>query len=396
LENVLFFPIWLVSPHFETDLELMINEMEDGNNVYFLFCKKDLKICENKIFNISCNKCKKIRKRILSMFIIKYFDKIKIINLGKYSKIYTKTNFPNSICNINKLRELKFDSFDIGYAIASSLAEEIDRSSFSDCQEKITKYFSEAINFYRCIKSIIDDYKITKGYIFNARFCFSRAFFQAFLDKNTIIYTHDRGATVNKYVIVKNKLLHDINDYVERVNTLWDNEPDIFLKKNISDIFFKKRYLGEETNYISFTAIQKTLKLPDEINKYNKIIAIFSSSDFEYTNAGKEYLSNYYLSQEDGINKIVESLKNEKDIGIFLREHPNQKKRINAQREGLRKIRADNFYLIPAESDISSYKLLFNAHIVISFNSTMGIEATYWGVPSILCANAMYDKLDIV
>jgi len=396
MENVLFFPIWLVSPHFETDLELMINEIEAGNNVYFLACKKDLRICENKIFNISCNECIKIRKRALNIINSKYPNRIKQIHLRKYFNIYTKINFPDNVNDIKSLHELKIDSYDIGYGIASSLAEELDKSSFDDCREKIVIYFSVAIHFYRYIKSIIDDYKINIGYIFNARYCFSRAFFRAFLDKNITIYTHDRGANLKKYGIVKNKFLHDIDSYIERVDALWENEQDIFLKKNIADVFFKKKYLGEETDYISFTAKQNLQKLPDEINKYKRIIVIFNSSDFEYNNVGKEFSYNYYLSQEYGICKIVESLRNEKDIGIFLREHPNQKNRNNAQRENIRKIKADNFYLIPAESDISSYKLLFNANVVITFNSTMGIEATYWGIPSMLCANAMYEKLNIV
>jgi hypothetical protein len=395
MENILFFPIWSISPHFETDMEIIINEIEAGNNIYFLFCKKDLKICDNKLFNISCNECIKIRKRSLKIVNSKNPNMIKLIQLRTYSKKYTKINFPYNVNDIKSLHELRFDSYDIGYAIASSLAEELDKTSFFDCREKIAKYYSEAVNFYKCIKSIVNDYKITKGYVFNARYCFPRAFFRAFLDNNITVYTHDRGSTYNKYGIVKNNFLHDIDCYIERVNELWDKESDAFFKKNIADVFFKEKYLGKETDFISFTAEQKLHKLPDEINKYKKIIVIFNSSDFEYNNVGKEFSYNYYLSQEDGISKIVESLKNDKDIGIFLREHPNQKNRVNSQRESVRKIKSDNYYLIPAESDISSYKLLLNANVVITFNSTMGIEATYWGIPSILCANAMYEKLNI-
>jgi hypothetical protein len=395
LDNVLFFPIWTSSLHFETDLELMMNEAVANNNVYFLFCNGELNICDNNLnqSRLQCKECIKKRRRALRIMNKK---NIYLINFINYKQIKINRSLPDAINDINSLKKLKVDSYNIGYAIASSLANKLDETSFEDCKKQISLLFSEGYSFYEYIKRIIIGYNINKGYIFNARYCFSRAFFDAFLEKSINVYNHDRGATLYKYDIFENKLFHDISEYTKRVNALWDKEQDTSLKRNIADDFFKKRYFGKSTNYISYTNEQDIQKLPENLQKYKKVIVIFSSSDFEFNYISDEYTYKFYNSQSDGIIKIVNSLRNYSDIGIYVREHPNQKNRNNHQRSSLRNIYADNFNLIPAESDISSYTLLKKANVVITFNSTMGIEATYWGIPSILCSNAIYEKFNIV
>jgi len=384
----------MVSPHFETDLELLMNEADAGNNIYLLFCNGELDICDNNLNMIKtvCKEC--IRKRKIALKIMN-IKNISLIRLKHYIKTKNKYLLPHNINDINSLRKLRMGSFDIGYAIASSLAEKLDETPFENCRMQVALFFSEAYCFYECIKKIIVDYKINMGYIFNVRFCFSRAFFQAFLDKNITIYNHDRGANIYKYNIIKNKFLHDIDDYTERVNELWDKEKDFFYKKNIADIYFKSRFIGKPTGYISFTKDQNIQKLPDELDSYKKVIVIYNSSQFEYDNINDKYTYKFYKSQSDGIIKIVNSLKDYSDIGIFLREHPYQKNRNNDQRTALKEIYAENFHLISAESDVSSYALLLKANVVVTFNSTMGIEATYWGIPSILCTNAIYERFNI-
>jgi hypothetical protein len=372
----------------------MMREAENNNKIYILFCKGELKICDNNL-NMSKTECMEcIRKRKLALRIMN-IKNIRLIHLKRYIKTKKEYLLPHNINNIDSLRKLRIESFDIGYAIASSLAEKLDETPFENCREQIALFFSEAYYFYECIKRIIVDYKINKGYIFNVRFCFSRAFFHAFLDKNITIYNHDRGANIYKYIIIKNKFLHDIDDYTERVNELWSKEENFFLKRNIADIYFKSRFIGKPSSYISFTKGQNTQKLPDKLDSYKKIIVIYNSSQFEYDNISDKYTYKFYKSQSDGIMKIVNSLKDHSDIGIFLREHPYQKNRNNNQRAALREIYANNFHLISAENDVSSYALLLKANVVVTFNSTMGIEATYWGIPSILCTNAIYENFNI-
>jgi len=403
MKNILFFPINTFWPsHFETDLELILSEIDKGNKIYFLFCNKDLKICDNNLLSDKkiCNKCINIRKRSLELIFLNRNEKINIISLKKcvneFHKINNISNQKINFNNVDDLKQIVYNSFDIGYGIASSFAIELDEaSSIDEYKEKINNLYTEAILFYKCIKSIISDYSISTGYIFNGRFCFSRAFIQAFIDKNVTFYTHERGSTYKKYEIFKNTFPHNIINYTNRVNNLWNSNDDLFIKKVIADSFFNKRFIGEDTDFRSFTKEQNIFQLPNEINNYQKIVTIYTSSNFEFDYVNNEYTYKFYKSQIDGIRQIINSLKNDSNIGIFLREHPNQKNRNSNFREQLKQLYAQNFHYISAESDVSSYKLLLKSNIVITFNSTMGIEATYWGIPSILCSNAIYENFNI-
>ena len=49
--------------------------------------------------------------------------------------------------------------------------------------------------------------------------------------------------------------------------------------------------------------------------------------------------------------------------------------------------------MIPATSPVSTYALMRKATRVLSFGSTTGIEASFWGVPSILGLRGFYDRL---
>ena len=52
-----------------------------------------------------------------------------------------------------------------------------------------------------------------------------------------------------------------------------------------------------------------------------------------------------------------------------------------------------NVTVVPPDSMVSSYTLLFNAEKVVTFGSTIGIEAVYWNKPSVLLRGAYYMKL---
>jgi len=404
MKNILFFPVYpFNSPHSETDLELIISEIEKGNDIYYLFCNKELKTCDTNISSDKkiCNACIRVRKEALRMVSSYTKKKCNIIPLNKYIIALKKMNY-NPYLNINfnnveDLKKINYHSFNVGYGIASSLAIELDEaSSIDEYREKIGTLYYETIKFYECIKLIIKDYSISTGYVFNGRFCFSRAFTQAFIDEKVTFFTHERGSTNQKYEIFGNVFPHNIINYTNRVNNWWNKNEDLFIKKIIADLFFIKKFLGEDTDYKSFTKEQDIFQLPSELNNYKKVVTIYTSSNFEFDYVSNEYTYKFYSSQIDGIIQIVNSLKNEKDIGIFLREHPNQKFGKSNFRQQLRQLNFSNFHYIPAESAVSSYKLLLKSNVVITFNSTMGIEATYWGIPSILCSNAIYENFNIV
>src|SRR5262249_34716020 len=65
-----------------------------------------------------------------------------------------------------------------------------------------------------------------------------------------------------------------------------------------------------------------------------------------------------------------------------------------SQTRALHTIKAKNLCVIAADSRVSSYTLMDQCEKVIVFGSTMGIEATYSGKPSITCRPSLYSSLE--
>jgi hypothetical protein len=49
--------------------------------------------------------------------------------------------------------------------------------------------------------------------------------------------------------------------------------------------------------------------------------------------------------------------------------------------------------VLAPESDVDTYALIENASVVVSFGSTVGIEAVYWNKPSVLLGPSFYQDL---
>jgi len=89
-------------------------------------------------------------------------------------------------------------------------------------------------------------------------------------------------------------------------------------------------------------------------------------------------------------------VKDKKEMHFYLRIHPNSIHENDKwwKSHDLKKLK--NLTIIEPDSPISSYSLLMACEKTIVFMSTMGIEATYWGKPSIAVSNTMYKGINAV
>jgi hypothetical protein len=134
--------------------------------------------------------------------------------------------------------------------------------------------------------------------------------------------------------------------------------------------------------------------LPQNWNPGKKNIIIFNSSEDEFAAVGPEWKNPVYKDQLTGIKAILEDLQFEKDIWIYLRIHPNLEDVKDEDTMALYDLHYQNLTIVKPDSKISSYELLFNASKVVTFGSTMGIEAVYWGIPSISIGITLYSDFN--
>jgi len=157
--------------------------------------------------------------------------------------------------------------------------------------------------------------------------------------------------------------------------------------------FFEGRRGGQRTDDQSYVAGQRTGRLPTLGD--GKILAIFTSSPDEFEVIGDEWFTAASRDVTRFITELRAALPD--DHHIVVRLHPNQRGDRTGRTDDMiaRIARLDGTTLIRPEDPASSYELVDRADVVLSFGSTVGLEANYWDRPSILAGRAIWEDLDI-
>ena len=96
---------------------------------------------------------------------------------------------------------------------------------------------------------------------------------------------------------------------------------------------------------------------------------------------------------------FLDSLSNRRDYHLNVRVHPNLAYKSSREIERwvsfAEKYSSANVTFIMHDSEIKTYDLLQNSDFVITYGSTIGVEAAYFEVPSILVSSAFHLDLDI-
>lgn len=118
------------------------------------------------------------------------------------------------------------------------------------------------------------------------------------------------------------------------------------------------------------------------------------SSAFEYAAIGEEYDFPFYKDQNDGIARIVRTLEEiDAPVHLNIRTHPHLKGVRNPDLNWVLDLRSPKVTVIPPASPVSSYALLRACEKTLTFGSTVGLEAVYWGKPSIMAGRSAYQDL---
>jgi len=384
--------------HYETELEIIQKHLDKKDSVYHIYCNGALLPCDLNL-DKNKNKCAKcIERRVSGQELLEgNFEKIKLNPIKKDSFKFENIE---EIKNIEELKKLKYDNFDIGFAIASSLISLFrdPELSVKDNHKLIKQLLENAKNNYTYFQNLIQKINPDLIYIFNGRFIYERALFRVCQKLNIKVMIHDRVSSINKYMLFENYLPHNIKNIDFLIKKTWDASNLIFSeKKQIGVQFFEERNRGIDQSWYSFVKNQKRNKLPDNWDRRKKNIVIFNSSEDEFAAIGEEWNRGFYKSQYEGIMDILLILDTYKlsNYCLYLRMHPNLTNVENEDVKRLKNIDNKNINIIFPESEISSYELLLNSDLVITFGSTIGVEATFYERVSILIGSAFYMNLDV-
>lgn len=394
---MVFVPFVHWPTHFATDLELVQRHLDYGDQVTLLVCNGDLPSCDvnpdHDVFR--CRDCAVVRN-------------VGISTLSERVSVQTIASFfsgPLPQCpefsNQQELREFTFDGFDAGLAALSSLIF-ILRDADPDLREHrrlLRELVDTSIRVFSATRKYLEGTRVDRCYVFNTRFASTRGVMRACAAAAVPCFVHERGCDLGHFEVFPDTFPHD-RAFVDRdIRARWraaesrDEE-----RRAIAASWYERKAVGIENYQVSFVAGQRLGYLPERWDRRIHNIVVFTSSEDEYAAIGDEWVSPIYSSELTGVLAMVEAMSSvcsrlDRRAHLYVRVHPNLSGVDNRQTRGLRTLEGASVTVIEPGSPVSTYALLRAAATVITFGSTTGIEATYWGIPSILAGMSFYRDL---
>jgi hypothetical protein len=383
--------------YFETDLELIQQHVSAGDQVTVLTCQGSMHACDSNLTHrpYRCVRCIARRQHGLELisgdFEVRDFHNLSLDECRRFGDLKT------DIFDHAELTKIVVDNFDLGWAVLSSFIShyrdpEIDLREYADQLDGLLR---GAWTVYYSLRGLLRDKSIDRVYVHNGRFATLRAILRACQAEQVDCFVHDLGRDFRHYALYKNALPHDHQVIARTVREQWHSHEAQTNREEIGASWFVQRARGDQELPNVFVAEQVDGLLPDDWDERRRNVAVFLSSEDEFVAIGDSWKNPLYESQLDGLQHIIRSLEAESsDLHLYVRVHPNLKGVENQQTEGLARLESSQITLIPAEAPVSTYKLMRECEKTLTFGSTAGIEAVYWGKPSILAGISFYRDLE--
>lgn len=405
MDKVLVFLPNSFTGNFAVVLDEIQSEINVGNEVYIIGCESSINFCEMNLSgsNFICKSCTHCLKHAIKYIngVFKYYPLKYFHDNDTFSSVND-----NTLSDINSMEEFKtliYDGYEIGYAVASTYISDTRNHNprFSVKFKKfISNLYKDSIYIYEASKNAINVIKPDRIIIFNGRLHVSRPIVYLAESNNIHIDILEviggRGNKSIEKVKYENFLPHSIKNNTNLIVNYW--EQGEFDKEEKGKAFFENRKKGIVAGDKVYTKDQQIGLLPDNFDKSKKNIAIFNSSEDEMAAIGKEWEWSFFGgNQLAAIDKILSLMTPYKDYFFYIRVHPNLKSIDYKYHTDYYLIenKYNNVKVIPADSEISSYAIIDSCDKVVTFGSSVGIEATYWEKPSILIGKSTYMYLDV-
>lgn len=393
-------PLW--EQHHAETIEICEKHLKKNDKVFVLNCDRELFSCPANIHKNEnlCNKCLRQTKRTFTDL----FEK-KIININlKLSR--EKKNIP--ILNLSEFINYTIDNVPFGrMALSTLITDKLKTSffSFDDITENGGLEILEfSINLYNNAKRIINEHKIDRVYVWNGRRSCDGPINYAAKNLGIEYYSYISGGQKNKYQCQPTISAMEL-DYSKKLSQLFyeehknNNSLEEFKKEGMMHFNFLKygKLDGKSYGLIQFS---KNFDKKNEFKRKNekKNIGIFPGSNWEYVALGQNFttFNGQDFNQYDFLEKIICSKVIKENYNIYVRWHPFLATAGKPERNHLQNInkKYKNVEFIMPESKINSYSLLDFVDIVITFGSTIGVEATIQKKPSILFGRTYWEDSD--
>ncbi|MEZ6015083.1 MAG: hypothetical protein R3F49_08220 [Planctomycetota bacterium] len=388
------------TPHLETDLELAENHLRAGDTVTQLSCERDLEACDiDPTHSVrACVRCIGRRNaglRALSgPLSVRRFPSLLTAD-DRLALAQVKTRFESMAA----LRAYRFGSFDVGFAVQSSIiwARRDSDLELAAVADDVARFMRSACAMYLAVKRYLSEQPTDRVYVFNGRMAPMRAALRACQELGVECVIHERGCDPEHYSLHVNALPHDIANTERMIRAAWDAPaPDRNEKVRIATAWYDQRSNGGATSWISFTESQERSSLPQDWDPTRRNLTVFTTSEFEFAAISDEWSNPVFADNTAGLCDFVRAVAGREGVHVYLRMHPNLKGLDNASTRALRALSVAGATVLAPESKVCSYALMGASEKVVVTGSSVGIEAAFRGVPALLAGKCYYRDLGAV
>lgn len=397
-------PLWSVH-HAET-IEIVQDLVNRGNDVYLLSCLGALATCpanpaKDKYICKLCSQQTEYSKASLLPSEVKHI----VLDLScELGEIEIPTNF-------EKFRGFEYKGVPIGKMVLSQLIDLSQDIFVEDAvlEKQGKKEVISAIKLYEKALEIIREESIDAVYVWNGRRGCDGPVLHAGMSEGIKIFSHISGSVPEKYAVIPNGGIHSTKIRLKLMEEYFEKNYNEELSekylKDGEDFFYRQRYTGQSDLAAKWFGGNFEWNGTDYFHSKKKKLVIFTSSYWEWIATTDVELPDDFL---DPYNLLV-NLIHDRDVlekyEVIIRWHPNLVNAGKYEQRRMKEILSSNVSVLQFEpgSSVDSYQLLFQSDLVVTFGSTLGIEATYYGKASIVAGpngytglNAVYEPRDFI
>ena len=358
-----------------------INKLiNDGKNVDVVVCGTSVGACIVNPFAIKlvCIDCKRRVKKSFKNINVEliYVDSLNLNDLDHEHLCKKKNSQKKKIWNVDSVFISKF-------------RQSLEDTKSSMLKRSYKKLESAYRGMYKSLTKIIDKDIYSEVWTFNERGLNSGAAIEVAKEKLIPYAALELSGRDYKVGVAYNRSAYDPEywrvEYLKLIATI-DRT-----KIRQGEEFFKNKLKGVWTNAPAFVKPKNILEDLSNL-KCIDILFLYSSED-EFAALGEDWKM-FYESQEDLCRQVKENFPN---LNLAVRFHPNQveiPKGILASKFKILKQAGINYY--EPNSKYSSYELIKISKIIVTFGSTIGLEAVFQGVKVLQADKGWYSGLKVI
>jgi hypothetical protein len=382
-------------PHVETAMEVALERHAAGEEVVYCNLRAGLPACEDDSASHALIDLPETRLRRAAALLREQGIRVERPAWSPQERTQARATaaaMMRSVSSDEELKTLRYGDFaDIGWGVLSSVVSVTRNSTVGVRSHRrlLRRYLESSILVYDRVRALIEEYRPTQVLFFNGRFATTRAVMRAAESTGTPWLIHERGGDRNRYAL-SDCLPHDMARIQDKILAGWreDQAAD-------GRAFFQSRRNRVETTWHSFTREQQVGRLPAEMAGEGEWVAFFTSSEDEMQSIGDFNANIHYPTQMDAIEAVAEAVRQMPGVRMCVRVHPHTSIKSRADREKWARLRLPGVVVIGPGDPVDTYALIDRARVVCTYGSTVGVEATYWGRPSLLFGHSFYERLGV-